>query len=158
MSTTETPTRKVFSPWATFTVCAIASYISTLDMSIVNVAFFEIHKSFPKDPSSTIAWVVTAYSILFGSLLVVSGRLADQIGRKRFFITGTGFFLVGSLLCAIASTMGLLIAGRAVQGVGGAMMVPASTGLLLGVFPAEKRGQVMAWVGSIGALGVESTL
>ena len=93
MSITETPTAKVFSPWATFTVCAIASYISTLDMSIVNVAFFEIQESFPKDSASTIAWVVTAYSILFGSLLVVSGRLADQVGRKRFFITGTGFFL-----------------------------------------------------------------
>ena len=156
MSITETPTTKVFSPWATFTVCAIASYISALDMSIVNVAFFEIQESFPKDSASTIAWVVTAYSILFGSLLVVSGRLADQVGRKRFFITGTGFFLVGSLLCAIASTMGLLIVGRAVQGLGGAMMVPASTGLLLGVFPPEKRGQVMAWVGSIGALGVAS--
>ena len=156
MSVTETPTRKTFSPWATFTVCAIASYISALDLSIVNVAFFEIQESFPKDPASTIAWVVTAYSILFGSLLVVSGRLADQVGRKRFFITGTGFFLVGSLLCAIASTLGLLIAGRAVQGIGGAMMVPASTGLLLGVFPPEKRGQVLAWTGSIGALGIAS--
>jgi len=148
--------QKARSPWATFTVCAIASYISTLDMSIVNVAFFEIHKSFPNDSASTISWVVTAYSILFGSLLVVSGRLADQAGRKKFFLIGTGFFLVGSLVCALASTMGLLIAGRAVQGIGGAMMTPASTGLLLGVFPAEKRGQVMAWTGSIGALGVAS--
>ena len=125
-------------------------------MSIVNVAFFEIQKSFPNDPPSTISWVVTAYSILFGSLLVVSGRLADQVGRKRFFIIGTWFFLAGSLLCAIAQTMGLLIAGRAIQGIGGAMMTPASTGLLLAVFPAEKRGQVMAWTGSIGALGVAS--
>lgn len=156
MSVTETPTAKVFSPWATFTVCAIASYISALDLSIVNVAFFEIQQSFPRESASTIAWVVTAYSILFGSLLVVSGRLADQIGRKRFFIAGTGFFLVGSLLCAVASTMEILIAGRAVQGIGGAMMVPASTGLLLGVFPPEKRGQVLAWTGSIGALGIAS--
>ena len=144
------------NPWATFAVCAIASYISTLDMSIVNVAFFEIHKSFPDDSAGTIAWVVTAYSILFGSLLVVSGRLADQIGRRRFFLWGTLFFLVGSLLCAVSHTLGVLIAGRAVQGVGGAMMTPASTGLLLGAFPAEKRGQVMAWTGSIGALGVAS--
>ena len=144
------------NPWATFAVCAIASYISTLDMSIVNVAFFEIHKSFPKDSAATISWVVTAYSILFGSLLIVSGRMADQIGRKKFFLVGTGFFLFGSLVCAVSGTMGLLIAGRAVQGIGGAMMMPASTGLLLGAFPAEKRGQVMAWTGSIGALGVAS--
>ena len=144
------------NPWATFAVCGIASYISTLDMSIVNVAFYEIHKSFPKDSAATISWVVTAYSILFGSLLIVSGRMADQIGRKKFFMAGTGLFLLGSLVCAMSGTMGLLIAGRAVQGVGGAMMMPASTGLLLGAFPAEKRGQVMAWTGSIGALGVAS--
>ena len=144
------------NPWPTFVVCAIASYISTLDLSIVNVAFFEIGKSFPQDPRSTISWVVTAYSILFGSLLVVSGRLADQIGRKKFFITGTSIFLIGSLLCALASSMSFLIAGRAVQGIGGAMMTPASLGLLLASFPPEKRGQVVAWTGSIGALGVAS--
>ena len=150
------PRVRSVNPWATFTVCAIAAYISTLDMSIVNVAFFEIGKSFPDTPRATISWVVTAYSILFGSLLVVSGRLADQVGRKKFFLAGAAFFLVGSLVCAIAHTMGLLIAGRAIQGIGGAMMTPASTGLLLGAFPAEKRGQVMAWTGSIGALGVAS--
>ena len=84
-----TTVAKPINPWATFTVCAIASYISTLDMSIVNVAFYEIGKSFPEDSKATIAWVVTAYSILFGSLLVVSGRLADRIGRKKFFLYGT---------------------------------------------------------------------
>ena len=97
MNETSVATRS-HNPWATFAVCAIASYISTLDMSIVNVAFFEIGKSFPKDSPSTISWVVTAYSILFGSLLIVSGRMADQVGRKKFFLAGTGLFLVGSLL------------------------------------------------------------
>lgn len=154
--TTTEPTTSTPSPWGVFAVCAIASYISTLDMSIVNVAFFEIHKSFPNDANSTIAWVVTAYSILFGSLLVVSGRLADQTGRKRFFVLGLSLFLAGSVVCAISHTMALLIAGRAVQGVGGAMMTPASMGLLLSAFPAEKRGQVVAWTGSVGALGVAS--
>lgn len=147
---------KTMNPWATFVVCAIASYISTLDLSIVNVAFFEIGKDFDGTPRTTVAWVVTAYSILFGSLLVVSGRLADQIGRKKFFLYGTALFLMGSVLCAIAPSMGVLIGGRAIQGIGGAMMTPASTGLLLGAFPPEKRGQVLAWVGSIGALGVAS--
>jgi len=147
---------KVNSPWPTFAVCAIASYITTLDLSIVNIAFFEIGESFPNDPKSTISWVVTAYAILFGSLLVVSGRLADQFGRKKFFIAGTSIFLCGSLVCALASSMSLLIVGRAIQGVGGAMMTPASMGLLLGSFPPEKRGQVVAWIGSIGALGVAS--
>ncbi|MFM8626621.1 MAG: MFS transporter [Actinomycetota bacterium] len=143
-------------PWATFTVCAIASYISTLDMSIVNVAFYEIGLDFPGESKAAISWVVTAYSILFGSLLVVSGRLADQFGRKRMFTVGTGLFLVGSLACAISGTLPMLILGRAIQGVGGAMMTPASTGLLLAAFPPERRAQAMAWTGSVGALGVAS--
>ena len=152
----QTGTARLRSPWAVFVVCGIASYIATLDMSIVNVAFYEIHKSFPNYAKSTIAWVVTAYSILYGSLLVVSGRLADLTGRKRFFISGVSLFLGGSVMCALSQSMSLLIAGRAVQGVGGAMMTPASMGLLLGAFPAEKRGQVVAWTGSVGALGVAS--
>lgn len=148
--------KKIVSPWPTFTVCAIASYISTLDMSIVNVAFAEIARSFPGVSRSTISWVVTSYSILYGSLLVVSGRLADRVGRKRLFQFGTILFLIGSLMCALAPAMGMLIAGRAVQGVGGAMMTPASLGLLLAAFPIEKRSQTVAWSGAIGALGVAS--
>ena len=144
------------SPWPTFVVTAIAAYISTLDLSIVNVAFAEIAKDFPTASRGTISWVVTAYSILYGSLLVVSGRLADRIGRKRLFQFGTALFLVGSLLCALASSMGLLIFGRAVQGVGGAIMTPASLGLLLSVFSLERRSQAVAWNGAIGALGVAS--
>lgn len=151
-----TPDKTGFNPWPTFAVCAIASYISTLDMSIVNVAFAEIAKSFPGVSRSTISWVVTSYSILYGSLLVVSGRLADRVGRKRLFQFGTVLFLLGSLMCALAPAMGMLIAGRAVQGVGGAMMTPASLGLLLAAFPIEKRSQTVAWSGAIGALGVAS--
>ena len=154
MTDMETTAQRI--PWATFTVCAIASYISTLDMSIVNVAFYEIGLDFPGESKAAISWVVTAYSILFGSLLVVSGRFADQFGRKRMFTIGTELFLVGSLVCAVSGTLPVLILGRAIQGVGGAMMTPASTGLLLAAFPAEKRGQAMAWTGSVGALGVAS--
>lgn len=144
------------SPWPTFVVCAIASYIATLDMSIVNVAFAEIARTFPEASRGTISWVVTAYSILFGSLLVVSGRLADRVGRKRMFQAGSGLFLVGSLVCAVSPGLGSLIAGRAVQGVGGALLMPASLGLLLAAFPADRRSQVIAWNGAISALGVAS--
>ena len=154
--TTSATENSTLNPWPTFVVTAIAAYISTLDLSIVNVAFAEIAKDFPTASRGTISWVVTAYSILYGSLLVVSGRLADRIGRKRLFQFGTLLFLVGSLICAIASTMGLLIFGRAVQGVGGAIMTPASLGLLLSVFSLERRSQAVAWNGAIGALGVAS--
>lgn len=144
------------SPWPTFVVTAIAAYISTLDLSIVNVAFAEIARDFPTVSRGTISWVVTSYSILYGSLLVVSGRLADRIGRKKLFQFGSLLFLVGSFVCAIAPSMGLLILGRAIQGVGGAIMTPASLGLLLSVFSLERRSQAVAWNGAVGALGVAS--
>ncbi len=143
-------------PWSTFAVCAVVSYISTLDMSIVNVAFAEIARTFPDASRGTISWVVTAYSILFGSLLVVAGGSADRFGRKRTMTWGTTIFLIGSFVCAVSPDLGVLILGRAVQGVGGALLVPSSIGLLLGAFPAERRSQVIAWTGAVGALGVAS--
>lgn len=146
----------VRSPWPTFAVCAATSYVATLDMSIVNVAFPEIARSFPSASRGTISWVVTAYSITFGSLLVASGRCADQVGRRRMLQIGIALFGVGSTVCALAPGLGVLVAGRAVQGVGGAFMMPASLGLLLGAFPAERRSEVIAWSGAAGALGVAS--
>lgn len=143
------------SPWPVFAVCAIAAYITTLDLSIVNVAFPEILRTFDAS-NADVSWVVTIYNICFGSLLVVAGKTADQLGRKRLFTIGLAVFLVGSALCAVAPTLGTLIAGRAVQGVGGALLTPASLGLLLAAFPPERRTQVVAMWGGIGALGVAS--
>jgi EmrB/QacA subfamily drug resistance transporter len=144
------------NPWPTFAVCAVASYITTLDLSVVNVAFTDIAKSFSTVTRGQLSWVVTGYAIMFGSFLVFAGQTADRIGRKRVFLTGVAMFLVGSAICAAASTLGILIVGRIVQGTGGALLLPASTGLLLGAFSSEKRTQVISWVGGIGALGVAS--
>ncbi len=141
---------------ATFAVCAAATYITTLDLSVVNVAFVEIARSFPSVSRSGVAWVVTAYAIVFGSLLVIAGRLADRVGRRRVFLAGTAVFLVGSAICAVAPSLGLLVAGRVVQGVGGAALLPSALGLLLGAYPAEQRTQIVALNGGVGALGVAS--
>jgi EmrB/QacA subfamily drug resistance transporter len=143
-------------PWATFAVCAVSSYIATLDMSIVNVAFAEIAASFSEVSRGSISWVVTAYSIMFGSLLVVSGRTADRVGRKRMLHAGLVAFALGSVVCAVAPTLGVLVGGRAAQGIAGALMMPASLGLLLAAFPESRRSQAMAWMGAAGALGVAS--
>jgi len=125
-------------------------------MSIVNVAFAEIARTYPDASRGAVSWVVTAYSILFGSLLVASGRVADQIGRKRLLLAGTAVFGIGSLVCALSPGLVVLVAGRAIQGVGGAMLMPASLGLLLAAFPAERRSQAIAWNGAVSALGVAS--
>jgi EmrB/QacA subfamily drug resistance transporter len=103
-----------------------------------------------------VSWVVTVYNIFFGSLLVIAGKVADQLGRKRVFLSGVAVFAAGSAICSIAPVLGVLVAGRAVQGAGAAFMAPASLGLLLAAFPPERRTQIVAMWGGVGALGVAS--
>ena len=137
-----------------FAVTALGAFMASLDLSIVNVAFPALQRSFPYDSRATLAWVITAYTIVFASLLVTAGRTADRLGRRRIFFGGLGVFTLGSAMCAVAPTVALLIAGRVVQGVGAAAMVPSSVGLLLAAFPTERRSQIVALWGGVGALAV----
>jgi EmrB/QacA subfamily drug resistance transporter len=147
------PTR---AAWNVFALAATGAFITTLDLSIVNVAFAEIAKTYAGASRADIAWVVTAYNIMFASLLVAGGKTADRIGRKRVFLWGSALFGVGSIMCAVSPTLQFLVAGRVVQGIGGAFLTPASLGLLLGAFPPERRTQVVSLSGAVGALGVAS--
>ena len=99
-------------------------------------------------------WVLTAFSLTFGCLLLLGGRLADVLGRRRLFLTGLFVFTLGSLLCAVASDAGLLIAARAFAGVGAAMASPAAMSLLTTVFvaPRERSSALGMWA-AIGAFG-----
>src|ERR1700722_20618515 len=139
---------------AVFVVTALGAFMASLDLSIVNVAFPALERSFPHDSRASLAWVITGYSIVFASLLVTAGRSADRLGRRRLFFIGLGVFTLGSALCGLAPSVDLLIAGRFIQGSGAAAMLPASLGLLLGAFPSERRSQVVALWGGIGALAV----
>jgi EmrB/QacA subfamily drug resistance transporter len=141
-------------PRAVFLVTALGAFMASLDLSIVNVAFPALQRSFPHDSRATLAWVLTAYSIVFGSLLVTAGRTADRLGRRRVFFIGLAVFCAGSALCGLAPTVALLVAGRVAQGTGAAALLPASLGLLLGAFPVERRSQVVALWGGVGALAV----
>ncbi len=143
------------SPWVTFTVCALALYLTTLDLSIVNVAFPDILAEFEISRADA-SWIVTIYNIFYGSLLVVTGKAADQLGRRRMFLAGLVIFAAGSAIGAVAPGLGVLVFGRAIQGIGGAMLAPASLGLLLAAFPPERRTQTVAMWGGIGALGIAS--
>jgi EmrB/QacA subfamily drug resistance transporter len=151
-----TATARVHSPWAVFAIAAIGGYITTLDLSIVNVAFAEIAHTYSGSSRADVAWVVTAYNIMFASLLVAGGRTADRLGRKRVFMAGAAVFGIGSMVCAVAPNLEVLVAGRAVQGMGAAFLTPATLGLLLAAFPSERRTQVVSLWGGIGALGVAS--
>jgi EmrB/QacA subfamily drug resistance transporter len=154
-ATTAVPTPAVKSgSSAIFVVTALGAFMASLDLSIVNVAFPALERSFPHDSRAALAWVITGYSIVFGSLLVTAGRSADRIGRKRVFFAGLAVFSLGSALCGLAPSVSLLVAGRLIQGCGAAALLPASLGLLLGAFPAERRSQIVAMWGGVGALAV----
>src|ERR1700722_12538883 len=139
---------------AVFVVTALGAFMASLDLSIVNVAFPALERSFPHDPRSALAWVITGYGIVFGSLLVIAGRTADRLGSRRVFFAGLAVFCLGSALCGLAPSVPMLVAGRLVQGVGAAAVLPSSLGLLLGAFPTNRRSQVVALWGGVGALAV----
>jgi EmrB/QacA subfamily drug resistance transporter len=155
---TPTPAAGVAPPIArrgiVFVVTALGAFMASLDLSIVNVAFPALERSFPNDPRATLAWVITSYGIVFGSLLVIAGRTADRLGSRRVFFAGLGVFTAGSALCGLAPSVALLVAGRVIQGCGAAAMLPASLSLLLAAFPVERRSQMVALWGGVGALAV----
>ncbi len=101
-----------------FVVTALGAFMASLDLSIVNVAFPALERSFRGDTAASMAWVITGYSIVFGALLVVAGRTADRLGSRRVFFAGLAVFCLGSGLAGLAPTVPLLVAGRVIQGVG----------------------------------------
>lgn len=139
---------------AVFAVTALGAFMASLDLSIVNVAFPAMARTFPQAPRSALAWVITAYAIVFASLLVAAGRTADRLGRRRVFFAGLCVFTAGSALCGLAPSLALLVAGRVAQGVGAALLLPSSLGLLLEVFPHRSRSQAVALWAGVGALAV----
>ena len=141
-------------PWPVFFVAVAGAFVVALDLSIVNVAFPSIEGSFPDASQATLSWVLSAYSVVFGALLLGAGRIADRSGRRRWFLRGAAVFTLGSLLCGVATAPWMLIGGRVVQAVGAALLMPASLALLLGATPAELRAQAVAMWGGISALAV----
>ncbi|MFB7498509.1 MFS transporter [Streptomyces sp. NPDC056161] len=126
---------------ALYTLCA-GTLMIVLDGSVVTVALPTIGKELDFSQSN-LAWLVNAYMIAFGGLLLLSGRLGDLIGRKRMFIGGITLFSAASLLCALAGSQGVLIFGRFVQGVGGAMASAVTLGMIVTMF-LEPRDQAKA--------------
>lgn len=133
-------------------VASFGAFLAFLDATIVNVAFPNIRESFPDSTISSLSWILNAYSIVFAAFLVVSGRLADLVGRRRTFINGVLVFTIASVLCAIAPSVEVLIAFRLLQALGAALLVPASLALVVEAFPAEKRSHAVGLWGAAAAL------
>jgi EmrB/QacA subfamily drug resistance transporter len=109
-------------------------------------------REFPTASLPDLSWVMSAYAILFAALLAPCGRLADTMGRRRVLIAGIALFTIASLLCALSPTVPLLVAARAIQGVGAAIMVPASLSVLLMDTPAERRVMSISLLSAAGAV------
>ncbi len=122
-----------------------------LDNTIVNVALPSIHRSFHASFSG-LQWTVDAYTLVLASLLMLSGSTADRLGRRRIFQIGLWLFSLGSLLCALAPTLGLLIAARVLQAIGGSMLNPVAMSIIRNVFedPRERAQAIGVWGGVIG--------
>jgi EmrB/QacA subfamily drug resistance transporter len=139
--------------WRILAVVATAFFMTILDVSIVNVALPSIGRSlhFTRE---TLQWVITAYAIAFGGFLLLGGRAADLLGRRRVFFVGVALFTIASLVCGLAQSEGMLIASRAVQGLGGAIISPAALSIVMTSFEegAERNKALGIW-GALGGSG-----
>jgi EmrB/QacA subfamily drug resistance transporter len=133
-------------------VLAAVAFMAQLDLFIVNVALPVIGRSYAGSSLSGLSWVLNAYAIIFAALLVPAGRLADHFGRRRFLLAGVAVFTLASAACAAAPTLGVLVAARAAQAVGAALIVPTSLGLLYPAFPKRQHAKVVGIWASVAAV------
>lgn len=147
------PARRTYSRWASLVVLCAGTLMTILDGNIVVVALPAIQNDLGFSGPG-LAWVVNAYLIPFGGLLLLVGRLGDLVGRKRMFAAGLAVFTAASVLCGVATSQSLLIAARAVQGVGGAMASAVVLGMLVALFPEPReQARAIAVFSAVGAGG-----
>ncbi|MGA2320658.1 MAG: MFS transporter [Solirubrobacteraceae bacterium] len=137
--------------WRVSLIVSVGVFMSSLDLLIVNIAFPAIGKHFGGASLGSLSWILSGYAIVFAALLVPAGRWADAFGRKRAFLLGLGVFVLASGACALAPSVGFLIAARIVQAAGGALMLPTSLGLMLPEFgPHERHVAIGVWAATGG--------
>jgi EmrB/QacA subfamily drug resistance transporter len=133
--------------WWTLAAVAFGLFMIMLDNTVVNVALPSIERDLHVSISE-LEWIVTAYALTFAALLITGGKLGDLYGRKLIFIVGIAIFTASSLACGLAPSAGFLIGARMVQGVGAALMNPASLSIITATFPPRERGQAIGiWAG-----------
>ena len=137
-------------------VVCLAQFMVILDVAIVNVALPSIHGDLGFSATG-LQWVINAYTLTFAGFLMLGGRAADLLGHRRVLLVGTAAFALTSLLCAVASSRGMLIGARAVQGLAGAVVSPATLAIVTTSFAEgpERNRALGAWV-MMGALGASS--
>ena len=142
--TVPTAVRVSRQAWKVLGATALTNFVVGLDLSITNVAVPDIGREFISASTADTSWVLTFYMVTFAGFLVVAGRWADRFGRLRMLNIGITCFVVGAGLAAVAPSLPFLIVMRGLQGVGAAMMAPASLGLAVAAWPSERRGAAVA--------------
>jgi EmrB/QacA subfamily drug resistance transporter len=146
--------REHANKWAVMAILAVGIFMATLDSSIVNISLPTIARYFGVPLNGAIEWVVIAYLVVIAGVLLTTGRLADMIGRKPIWAAGLVIFTASSAVCGAASSLAMLIAARALQGLGGALIMAISPAMLISAFPAHERGRALGMNAVIVALGV----
>src|ERR687892_1157994 len=138
--------------WRALALLCGAFFMVILDTAIVVVALPSIQTDLGFSPSD-LQWVLSAYALTFAGLLLLGGRAADLLGRRRVFMVGLGFFTAASLLCGVAWSPGSLIGARAFQGIGAAIMTPTALSIVSTTFEGAERNKALAIWGMLGAFG-----
>ena len=141
------------NPWLVLVIVGIAQFMVILDATIVNVALPSIQRGLHFSPSS-LQWIVNAYTLAFGGFLMLGGRAADLIGRRRLFLAGIVLFSAASLMNGLAGSAGILVAGRALQGLGGALVTPAALSVLTTTFAEGRERTTPLWASGARSLSV----
>jgi EmrB/QacA subfamily drug resistance transporter len=148
-----TTTRAVTTrPAATLVVVSTAGFLASLDLFIVNIAFPEIRHSFGAADFGAMSWILNAYTLVFAAFMNPAGRLGDRYGHRRIFLTGLLVFTLGSTACGLSGSFVTLVAARAVQALGAAMLMPSSLALLLAAFPPARRAAAVSTWSAIAAM------
>jgi EmrB/QacA subfamily drug resistance transporter len=142
--------------WLVLIITSLGTFMAVLDVTIVNIAFPGIARSFPDTSLSDLSWVLNGYTIVFAATLIPAGGIADLAGHKRIFLLGLAVFTTASALCGLAPSFGFLVAARMLQGLGAAMMIPAALALVLPEFPPDRRATAVALWGISSSVAVAS--
>jgi EmrB/QacA subfamily drug resistance transporter len=138
--------------WRVLLVVVVGVFMAGLDVFIVNIAFPQIQRDYPGTSLSSLSWILSSYTIVFAAFLIAAGRWSDAVGRKRAFLLGIGLFVAASAACAAAPSVPFLVGARAVQGLGAALLLPASLGLVLPEFPPEQRHVAIGIWAAVGGV------
>ena len=134
---TKTSTDKT-SPWPVFWVASIATFLVSLDTTMLFAAFDPLRHAFPTATAADLSWVLNAYTVVYATMLIPAGGLADTHGRKRVFLIGVALFLAASAACGLANSVAWLVSARVLQAVGASLLTPASLSIVLAAFGDRK--------------------